>query len=123
MRCLELTDNLDQPLPEETLVKLLKRNLLPEIQQEVLYVDFCSAAHLRVLCRKRDFFLQNVGAGIWFHRYCFSLKKFPSFLSHAHPISKNLKSTRTMILQQLISNAGIAMGVVIDIMIVWLREN
>lgn len=41
---LELTDKLDQPLRKTTVVEILKINLLPEIQHELLYVDVHSVA-------------------------------------------------------------------------------
>lgn len=56
----ELVDRLDQPLPDRTLVEILRRNLLPEIQHEILNISIISITQLRDICRRREFFLQDV---------------------------------------------------------------
>lgn len=56
----QLTDRLNQPIPESTLVEIIRRNLLPEIQYEILNIQVFSIAHLRDICRKREFFLQDM---------------------------------------------------------------
>lgn len=45
----ELTDRLKEPLSNDMLVEVLRRNLLPEIQHEILNI-----------CRRREFFLQDI---------------------------------------------------------------
>uniref|UniRef100_A0A1A9Z291 CCHC-type domain-containing protein n=1 Tax=Glossina pallidipes TaxID=7398 RepID=A0A1A9Z291_GLOPL len=57
---LQLVDCLDQPIPEVTLVEILQRNLLPQIQQEILHLQVYSVAHLREICRKRELFMQDM---------------------------------------------------------------
>lgn len=56
----EIVDRLDQPLPDRTLVEILRRNLLPEIQHEILNMSIFSIAELRDICRRREFFLQDM---------------------------------------------------------------
>lgn len=55
-----LTDRLVEPLAEGTLVEILRRNLLPEIQHEILNIQVNSVEDLRDLCRRREFFLQDI---------------------------------------------------------------
>lgn len=57
---LELIGRLEQPLPESSLVEILRRNLLPEIQHEILNLPIYSVSNLRDICRKRKFFVQDV---------------------------------------------------------------
>lgn len=56
----DISDRLSRPLEENVLIEILRRNLLPEIQHEILNVPIYSIAHLRDVCRKREFFLQDV---------------------------------------------------------------
>lgn len=56
----ELTDRLKEPLSETMLVEVLRRNLQPEIQHEILNLRINSLQELRNICRKREFFLQDV---------------------------------------------------------------
>lgn len=56
----ELTDRLKQPLSDDTLVEILRRNLLPEIQHEILNVRIHSIQELRDICRRREFFMQDI---------------------------------------------------------------
>lgn len=56
----ELTDRLKDPLADNVLVEILRRNLLPEIQHEILNMDIFSVQHLRTVCRRREFFLADV---------------------------------------------------------------
>lgn len=56
----ELVDRLAQPLPDRTLVEILRRNLLPEIQHEILNMSIDTIAELRDICRRREFFLQDM---------------------------------------------------------------
>lgn len=53
---LELVDHLDQPLGETLMIEILRRNILPEIQHEILNLQIFSVDHLRDICRKREFF-------------------------------------------------------------------
>lgn len=66
----ELVDRLDQPLPDRTLVEILRRNLLPEIQHEILNMSIVSITQLRDICRRREFFLQDMR-----RRHCISNTK------------------------------------------------
>lgn len=56
----ELTDRLKEPLSENMLVEILRRNLLPEIQHEILNLKINSLQELRDICRKREFFMQDI---------------------------------------------------------------
>lgn len=56
----ELTDRLKEPLSETMLVEVLRRNLQPEIQHEILNLSIGSLQELRNICRKREFFLQDM---------------------------------------------------------------
>lgn len=55
-----LTDRLNEPLPDRTLVEILRRNFLPEIQHEMLNMQIFSVEHLRDTCRRREFFIQDM---------------------------------------------------------------
>lgn len=55
-----LTDRLKIPLSDETLVEILRRNLLPEIQHEILNIEIKSLQFLRDTCRRREFFMQDM---------------------------------------------------------------
>ncbi|KAI8124706.1 hypothetical protein CVS40_5146 [Lucilia cuprina] len=57
---LELVDHLDQPIAESLMIEILRRNILPEIQHEILNLQIFSVDHLRDICRKREFFLQDI---------------------------------------------------------------
>lgn len=57
---LELIDHLEQPIFELSMIEILRRNILPEIQHEILNLQIFSVAHLRDICRKREFFLQDI---------------------------------------------------------------
>lgn len=57
---IDLVDRLEQPLNEKTLVEILRRNLLPEIQHEILNMTISSIGQLREICRRREFFMQDV---------------------------------------------------------------
>lgn len=57
---LELVDHLDQPIRETLMIEIVRRNILPEIQHEILNLQIFSVDHLRDICRKREFFLQDV---------------------------------------------------------------
>lgn len=59
---LELVDHLEQPIVETSMIEILRRNLLPEIQHEILNLQIFSVAHLRDICRKREFFIQRNGS-------------------------------------------------------------
>lgn len=65
-----LTDRLKEPLSDETLVEILRRNLLPEIQHELLNIEVKSLQFLRDSCRRREFFLQDMR-----RRHCFPSSK------------------------------------------------
>lgn len=56
----ELTDRLKEPLSSSLLVEILRRNLLPEIQHEILNLKISSLQELRDICRRREFFMQDV---------------------------------------------------------------
>lgn len=56
----ELTDRLKEPLSNVMLVEILRRNLLPEIQHEILNLRISSIQELRDICKRREFFLQDV---------------------------------------------------------------
>ena len=56
----DISDRLTTPLPENVLVEILRRNLLPEIQHELLNIEIKSVSQLREICRKREFFIQDV---------------------------------------------------------------
>lgn len=56
----ELTDILKEPLSGSLLVEILRRNLLPEIQHEILNLKISSLQELRDVCRRREFFMQDV---------------------------------------------------------------
>lgn len=55
-----LTDRLQTTLSESILVEILRRNLLPEIQHEIINLEIKSLPLLRDTCRRREFFLQDV---------------------------------------------------------------
>ncbi|KAM8709913.1 hypothetical protein ACLKA7_016678 [Drosophila subpalustris] len=55
-----IADRLSQPLSEISLLETLRANLLPEIQQDILYEKTNSISELRYLVRKRELFLQSV---------------------------------------------------------------
>lgn len=55
-----LTDRLRTPLSDGLLVEILRRNLLPEIQHEILNIEIRSLQHLRDTCRRREFFMQDM---------------------------------------------------------------
>lgn len=55
-----LTDRLKSPLNDELLVEILRRNLLPEIQHEILNMEIRSLQVLRDTCRRREFFMQDM---------------------------------------------------------------
>lgn len=56
----ELTDRLKEPLSSGMLVEILRRNLIPEIQHEILNLKITSLQELRDICRKREFFMQDM---------------------------------------------------------------
>ncbi|KNE88882.1 hypothetical protein PSTG_17672, partial [Puccinia striiformis f. sp. tritici PST-78] len=56
----QLTDRLDYPMGDSELIEILRRNLLPEIQHEILNLHIGSICHLRELCRKREFFMEDM---------------------------------------------------------------
>lgn len=56
----QLIDHLSEPLPDSTLVEILRRNLIPEIQHEILNMQIYSVQHLRDICRRREFFMQDI---------------------------------------------------------------
>lgn len=56
-----ISDRLTEPLTEKVLVEILRRNLLPDIQHEFLNLKFESVSDLRDSCRRREFFLQDIG--------------------------------------------------------------
>ncbi|KAI8121618.1 hypothetical protein CVS40_7368 [Lucilia cuprina] len=58
---IDISDRLTIPLAERVLVEILRRNLLPEIQHELLNLEINSISQLRDICRKREFFMQDVG--------------------------------------------------------------
>lgn len=66
----ELTDRLKEPLSNIMLVEILRRNLLPEIQHEILNLKITSLQELRDICRRREFFLQDIRrkSGLGFSR-------------------------------------------------------
>lgn len=57
---IDISDRLAEPLSEKILVEILRRNLLPEIQHEILNLKIKSVSELRDICRRREFFLQDV---------------------------------------------------------------
>lgn len=57
---LKLTDCLEQPICENTLVEILRRNLVPEIQHEILNLSITTVSQLREICRRREYFLHDV---------------------------------------------------------------
>lgn len=58
---IDISDRLVEPLSENILVEILRRNLLPEIQHEILNLKIYSVSELRDICRRREFFLQDIG--------------------------------------------------------------
>lgn len=56
----DLTDRLNEKLSDRTLVEILRRNLLPNIQHEILNLSIHSVEDLRDICRRREFFLQDI---------------------------------------------------------------
>lgn len=57
---IDLVDRLDRPLDDKTLVEILRRNLQPEIQHEILNMSINSVGQLREICRRREFFMQDL---------------------------------------------------------------
>lgn len=53
---IEISDRLSEPLSERVLVEILRRNLLPEIQHEILNFKVNTVSELRDICRRREFF-------------------------------------------------------------------
>lgn len=56
----QIIDRLSEPISEQSLVEILRRNLLPEIQHEILNLQIFSVSRLREICRKREFFLDDL---------------------------------------------------------------
>lgn len=56
----ELIDRLKTPIDDTTLIEILRRNLLPEIQHEILNTQIYTVQHLRDVCRKREFFMADI---------------------------------------------------------------
>lgn len=73
-----LTDRLKTPLSDEMLVEILRRNLLPEIQHEILNMEIGSLQGLRDTCRRREFFMQDMR------------RKLGLTLSKSVPLSKRI---------------------------------
>lgn len=57
---IDLVDRLDKPLDDKTLVEILRRNLQPDIQHEILNMSINSVGQLREICRRREFFMQDI---------------------------------------------------------------
>jgi len=57
---MQMMDGLEVPLEEFKVVDILKRNLRPEIRQELLNVTIHSVDRLREICRRRESFLDEV---------------------------------------------------------------
>lgn len=57
----DIADRLTEPLSEKVLVEILRRNLLGEIQHEILNLKINTVSDLRDICRRREFFLQDIG--------------------------------------------------------------
>lgn len=57
----DISDRLSEPLDEKVLIEILRRNLLPDIQHEILNIQLNSVSQLRDICRRREFFMQDVG--------------------------------------------------------------
>lgn len=55
-----LASRMSTPIPEQQLIEMLTRNLLPEIRHELLYVQIRSIAHLRKLVQMRENLLGEV---------------------------------------------------------------
>jgi len=53
-------DEMERPLSNSKLVRILRNNLRPEIRHEILNVDISCVSHLREVCRKRESFLEDV---------------------------------------------------------------
>ncbi|KAI8116603.1 hypothetical protein CVS40_11355 [Lucilia cuprina] len=56
----ELVDRLKTPIEDTTLVEILRRNLLPDIQHEILNTQIYTVQHLRDVCRRREFFMADI---------------------------------------------------------------
>lgn len=56
----DISDCLSTPLPETVLVEILLRNLLAEIQHEILNIPVYSVSQLRDICRRKEFFLLDM---------------------------------------------------------------
>jgi len=52
-------DELERPLSNSRLVRILRNNSRPEIRHEILNVDIFCVSHLREVCRKRETFLED----------------------------------------------------------------
>lgn len=57
---IDLVDRLDSPFDDKTLVEILRRNLQPDIQHEILNMSISSVGQLREICRRREFFIQDI---------------------------------------------------------------
>lgn len=57
-----LSSRMSASIPEEQLIEMLSRNLLPDIRHELLYVPIHSIAHLRKLVQMRENLLGDVSA-------------------------------------------------------------
>ncbi|KAI8128794.1 hypothetical protein CVS40_1659 [Lucilia cuprina] len=57
----DIADRLCEPLSEKVLVEILRRNLLNEIQHEILNIKIETVSDLRDICRRREFFMQDIG--------------------------------------------------------------
>jgi len=55
-----ILDEMERPLPNSKLVRILRNNLRPEIRHEIINVDISCISHLRKVCRKRETFLEGV---------------------------------------------------------------
>lgn len=74
----ELVDRLRTPIEDTTLVEILRRNLLPDIQHEILNTQIYTVQHLRDVCRRREFFMADIR------------RKHGVSISRAPPIQKRI---------------------------------
>lgn len=85
----DLTDRLREPIHDDTLVEILRRNLLPEIQHEILNLQVSSVQHLRDICRRREFFMADIR-----RKHGFGLSRTP-------PAAKRISEIETGLEQQM----------------------
>lgn len=86
---IDISDRLYQPLEETVLIEILRRNLLPEIQHEILNIPISSIGQLRDICRRREFFLQDINKRHSFSKPIHPRKQLHELVNDFGDLSEN----------------------------------